>query len=393
MNPFVFEYPTKVYFGKGAVANLSGVVEKLTGKGAKVLLVYGGGSIKRSGLYDEIRQNLQAAEAELFELSGVEPNPKLTTVEQGVALCLKEKIGCIVAAGGGSAIDCAKAVSVIAATGEDAWEIVKDSSKIIGAIPLIAIPTLTATGTETDGYSVISNSATGEKVGISSVFARPAVAIMDPNYTCSVNAWQTGAGTCDIFSHLLEVYFTRDTGTYLKNRMCEAVMRTVIHYGPIALVQPDNYEARSNLMWAASVAISGELALGNRPTSWSCHGMEHPLSGVYDITHGAGLAVLIPAWMRYILSEQTAPRLAEYANLVWDVPKCDDLFAMAREGIARTEAFFRQMGMPSTLRELGIKDGSKFKSMAEDGVKYSHLAGAYVPLSVEDVVQIYKTVL
>lgn len=393
MNDFAYYAPTKVFFGKGSIAHLPEAIRDLGLERPRFLLVYGGGSIKKAGLYGDILRLVKESGGELAELSGVDPNPKINSVREGVLLCRKRRINAVIGAGGGSAIDCAKAIAVSVPRDTDPWETVIHSAEVRAALPLIAVPTLSATGTETDGFAVISNPETGDKVGIHSVYARPAVAIMDPEYTFTVSPFQTGAGAADIFSHVLEVYFDANDGAFLKNRMCEAVMKTVVRYGEAAVHDPKNYEARSNLMWAASVAINGELSLGSGPTAWSCHGMEHPLSGIYDITHGAGLAVLTPHWMRYILNTDTVGKFAEYAVNVFNLPFSIDRYHLAALGIDQTQRFFDALGMPSTLRALGVPDDSRFHEMALAAVRYGGVKHAYVPLTEQDVEKIYRLAL
>jgi len=384
MKNFTYYVPTMVHFGTNQLKNLT----KLAQSGKNVLLVYGGGSIKRSGLYDEVIQYLGEADLHVVELSGVEPNPRIESVRKGVELCRAHGIDMVLAVGGGSSIDCAKVVAAGACYDGDAWDLVLDPRKIKAALPVYAVLTLAATGSEMDGFAVISDLEKNEKWGTGSGLLKPKMAIMDPEYTFTVSAKQTSAGTADIMSHTLENYFSPVKGAYLQARMCEAVLKTLIHYGPIALAEPEHYEARANLMWASSLAINGILSDG-APVGWCVHPMEHELSAFYDITHGEGLAILTPFWMDFALREDTAWRFAEYGRNVFGLEGEDDM-EVGRQAIACTRDFFRKMNLPATLGEVGI-DSTYFDIMAEKASAGS--AGCFVPLSKEDVKAIYTAAL
>ncbi len=389
MENFVYHIPTKVYFGKGAIGNLGKLAKKLGS--TKALLVYGGGSIKKIGLYDSIAGELDAAGITLYELPGVDPNPKISSVREGVSLVKEHGIDLIIGAGGGSSLDCAKAISGCAPLDCDAWETVMDAGRVKTVVPLIAIPTLSATGSEMDNIGVISNPDIPFKKPMANVLLRPYAAIMDPEYTYSVNAFQTGSGTADIFSHTLELYFNNAKTDFLPDRMCEAVLKTCIKYGRTAIDIPGDYEARSNLMWAASLAINGLLRCGKCAETFGCHAMEHVLSAYYDVTHGAGLAVITPAWMKHVLSDGTVDKFAALGRNVFDINE-DDRYEAARQAIAAVGEWMKTLGMPSTLSELGIKDDEHFADMARDAVA-AGLAKAYVPLGENDVMEIYRSVM
>lgn len=385
MENFIYDIPTKVYFGKGQIEQLKTLMPRY---GRRALLVYGGGSIKRNGIYDTACRLLEEAGIAHFDLAGVEPNPRLETVKRGVELCREKQIEVLLAVGGGSVIDCAKAVAAGACYEGDPWEFVKEPSRIEKALPLVTILTIAATGSEMDHIAVISNPATDEKIGTRHPLLRPRASILDPTYTFSVSPYQTAAGTADIMSHVMESYFTKTPG-YLQDRVAEALLSTCIHYGPRAVRHPDDYEARANLMWASSWAINDFLKLG-RPVQWSVHPIEHQLSAVYDITHGVGLAILTPHWMEYVLNEHNAERFAMLAHRVWNVAESADLDAMAREGIERLRGYYRELGLASRLSELGIDD-THFDEMAEKA--QAQLQGAYHPLNKADVVRIYRAAL
>lgn len=386
MDNFLYHIPTKIHFGRGKVSELPGEVQVY---GKRVLLVYGGGSIKKIGLYDRITKLFADAGIEWFELGGVDPNPRVESVREGVRLCREHGIDVVVPAGGGSAIDCAKAVAACASYEGDAWDMVSGKVKVGEVLPVIAVLTVAATGSEMDTSAVISNLETRDKIGFSNAAMRPKVSIMDPEYTYSVSKYQTAAGTADIISHVLEVYFNNNPGAYLQNRFCEAVLKTAVAYGHRAYRDPEDYEARANLMWAGSWAINGLLSKGN-PVGWSAHSMEHELSAFYDITHGAGLAVLIPHWLRHMMREENLYNYVEYGVEIWGIAPSLDPYEIAEKAIRATEAYFKEMDLPTTLRELGI-DEEYFDEMAEKAG--AGLKKAFIPMEKEDVLAIFKAAL
>lgn len=384
MNNFQFHVPTDIRFGRGQAACLPGELAKY---GRRVLLVYGGGSIKRTGLYDAVKALLK--DFQVCDLPGIEPNPKIDSVREGVALCKANGVDVVLAVGGGSCIDAAKAIACGACYAGDPWDLVLDRTKIEKALPLADVLTISATGSEMNCGAVISNPATNEKLELSSPLAYPALSICDPTYLFTLPAKQTAAGTADIISHVLEQYFQPNDGAYLTDRVSESVLKTCVKYCPIALGEPDNYEARSNLMWASTIGLNHLLTVG-KGGAWSCHPMEHELSAYYDITHGVGLAILTPAWMRCVLCERTVARFAMYAANVWGVTERDP-YAAARAGIDKTAEFFRACGLPSTLKEVGVGP-EKFGEMAAEAVRVSGISSrSYYPLSADDIVKIFET--
>lgn len=382
MYNFTLHIPTTIHFGKGAISHL----DELKNYGHKVLLVYGGGSIKKNGIYDTAMSILEKAEIKVLELSGVEPNPRIQTVRKGVEICKSEDIDMILAIGGGSTIDCAKVIAAGAKYAGDAWDLVLDSSKITAALPIFDVLTLSATGTEMDPFAVISDLTKNEKWGTGSPFMVPTMSVLDPEYTYSVSKKQTAAGTADMMSHTMESYFSKENADCQKF-MAEGLLRTMIKNGPIALNDPANYDARANLMWAGTHAINGNVGAGCEP-AWCVHPMEHELSAFYDITHGEGLAILTPAWMEHILSEDTLSNFVDFAKNVWGLSG-DDEWALAHAGIdALKKFFFETMGLPANLRAVGITDDKNFEIMAQkacDGSK-----GSFAPLTKEDIIEIYK---
>ncbi|MBO4934576.1 MAG: iron-containing alcohol dehydrogenase [Clostridia bacterium] len=385
---YVHSIPTKLYFGKGQISRLDGILRQF---GSKVLLTYGGGSIKKIGLYDEVMRILSDGGFTVTELAGIEPNPRIESVEEGVRLCKENDIDVILAVGGGSTIDCSKAIATGVFYEGDLWQMVASRHGVLKALPLVDILTLSATGSEFDGGGVITNLKTNEKLG--NMYTYPAASICDPTYTFSVSKYQTAAGTADIMSHIFEGYFSRTEDSDLSDCIAEGVLKTAIKYLPVALAEPDNYTARANLMAIASVACSGIPEYGKQDTGWPCHSMEHELSAFYDITHGVGLAILTPRWMRFILKKDPscAWRFVRFAKNVWGFDGEDEL-ALANAGIDRLESFFKESGIPMTLRELNI-DEEHFEEMAAHANFGGYLKNAFVALTNEDIVEIYRACL
>lgn len=383
---FTFHAPTKILFGKGEIKNLPAEILK---SGKKVLLAYGGGSIKKMGLYDEITALLTENEISYVELAGIEPNPKLTSVKNGVEICRKEKVDAILAVGGGSTIDCSKVIAGSVYYDGDPWDIILDNSKVDRVLPVYSILTLSATGTEMNGNAVISNMDTNDKKAIGHQALKPVCSVLDPTYTFSVSPYQTASGIADIMSHIFEVYFSTVSGAAVQDRISEGLLKVCIEYGKKALASPKDYQARANIMWASSLAINGLNSAG-KAGAWSCHSMEHQLSAYYDITHGAGLATLTPAWFRYILSDATVDKFKEYGINVWGIDPNLDAYEIANKAIDMTADFlFNDLKLPRTLAEYGI-DETYLEVMAQkaadEGLKY-----AYVPLNAKDVLAIYRS--
>lgn len=381
MNNFTFHIPTDIRFGKDQIQCLP---EELKKYGKNVLLVYGGGSIKRSGLYDKIRDLLK--DFEVSELSGIEPNPKLTSVEKGAAICKEKDIQVILAVGGGSTLDASKHIAAAACYDGEPWELVKDRSLVKKALPVAVVLTICATGSEMNSGAVISNEKTLEKLEINHPLLYPKLSVCDPTYLYTLPPEQTAAGAVDILSHVMEQYFQSNDEAYITDVLSEAVMKTVVKYARKAMDEPQNYEARSNLMWASTVGLNHLLTVG-KGGAWSVHPIEHVISAYYDITHGVGLAILTPAWMEYVLSDKTVLRFARFAREVFGVKETDDAKA-AELGIEKVREFNRSLGMPSTLTEVGILQ-DKFDEMAAEAVRTSGISlRAYVKLEISDVKKI-----
>lgn len=389
MNNFIYNIPTKVYFGENQLENLGKELRKF---GRRVLLTYGGGSIKRIGLYDRVIEELRKAEMEVFELSGIEPNPRIESVRKGVEICKNEGIDVLLAVGGGSTIDATKFMAAGACVDHDAWEFFGANAKPIErALPIVTILTLSATGSEMDTAGVISNLETGDKLGRLAPALLPKVSFLDPTLTYSVGKFQTAAGSADIMSHILEVYFNTQKDLFMLDCFMEGMLKTVVKYAPIAVNEPENYEARANLMWTSSWAINGFINGGKRK-AWSCHPMEHELSAVYDITHGLGLAILTPRWMEYCLDETTVDKYVQYGINVFGIDSTMDKMAIAKESIRLTSEFlFDKLGLQRTFTEVGIKP-EDFELMAKKACRYGDIKG-FKTLTVDDVINIFKMCL
>lgn len=390
MNDFIIHNPDKVYFGKNQLEHLS---EELLNFGKKVLLVYGGGSIKKNGLYDSIVKIAKDSGIELFELSGVEPNPRHSTVNKGAAICKGENIDVVLAAGGGSTIDCAKGIAAAALTENgDVWPLVSGGEWVTKALPVIAILTNAATGSEMDAWAVISNMETNEKIGLGGSALIPRVAFENPEYSYILPPYQTACGAFDIFNHVLDNYYLAGKATFdLLLEMQEAVMRTVVKWAPVAMKESENYEARANLMWASSVALNTILD-GGTVHDCACHAMEHELSAYYDITHGHGLAIVTPRWLTYILNDTTAPAIYRLGTNVFGVEKGLNAMDGAKKAIdALSDFCFGTLGLSSALTDLNI-DKTHFKAMAEHACMGGVITGP-VELRPADVEKIYEMCL
>ena len=389
MNNFVYHIPTKVYFGENQLGHLGKELAKF---GKRVLLTYGGGSIKRNGLYDKVIEELRNAKLEVFELSGIEPNPRIESVREGVKICKEQGIDVLLAVGGGSTIDATKFMAAGACVDHDAWEFFGANAKPINeALPIVTILTLSATGSEMDTGGVISNLETGDKLGRLAPALLPRVSFLDPTLTYSVSKYQTACGAADIMSHIIEVYFNTQEDLFMLDCFMEGMLKTVVKYAPIAVAEPENYEARANLMWTSSWAINGFINGGKRK-AWSCHPMEHELSAVYDITHGLGLAILTPRWMEYCLDETTVDKYVQYGVNVFGIDTKLDKMEIAKRSIKLTEEFlFEKLGLQRTFTEVGIKR-EDFAMMAKKACRYGDIKG-FKTLTPADVEAIFEMCL
>lgn len=388
MNNFVYDIPTKVYFGKDQLTHLG---EELKKYGKKVLLTYGGGSIKKTGLYDKVIAQIKTAGLEVYELSGIKPNPSIQSVRQGAQLCKEHGIEVVLAVGGGSTIDASKWIAAGACVEHDPWDFFTKWSPVEKALPVLSVLTLAATGSEMNGGGVISNEDTLDKKGRVEQILRPKVSFLDPTNTYTVSAYQTACGSADILSHVMEVYFHMDDDLYMLDCVMEGLMKTVIKYAPIAIKEPNNYEARANLMWASSWAIN-RFVNGGRQHAWSCHPMEHQLSAVYDITHGLGLAILTPRWMEYCLEENTLSKYVQFGVNVFGIDAKLSDREIANQAIEKTKEFlFETLGLQSTFAEIGIGK-EHFSMMAEKACGGKSING-FKTLYKEDVEKIFEMCL
>ena len=382
MQNFDYMTPTRLIFGKDSITKLPSVMAQF---GKRILLTYGGGSIKKIGLYDRVKELLKGYD--IVELSGIQPNPKYDpSVLDGVRLCKEHNIDVILAVGGGSVLDCSKAIAAGACYDGDPWDLISYKVKAQKALPIVDILTLAATGSEYDFFGVISRTETNDKIGYGDPLLYPVASILDPVYTFSVSKKQTAAGCADAMNHTMEQYFTADT-TLLNDGFCESMLRSLMENVRKCLDNPEDYTARAEFMLCCTYGCNGILSLGNSPSGWPCHGIEHALSGYYDITHGEGLAIITPRWMRHILSERTLPRFVKYGINVFGIDATLPQQEIAEKAIDATYKFFESIGIPMHLREVGIDD-SRIDEMAQHIADNEGLENAYVPLTKQDIKEI-----
>lgn len=382
MENFTFRNATKIIFGKDA-ENYVGT--ETARYGSKVLLHYGGGSIKKYGLYDRVLKSLKDANLEIIELGGVHPNPRLGLVKRGIDICRKDKVDFILAVGGGSAIDSAKAIAAGVPYNGDVWDFYTGKAVVDKIIPVGVVLTIPASGSEASSSSVITNEEGLYKIAFSSEMLRPEFAILNPEITYTLPPYQTACGVSDIMAHIMERYFTTVKNVDLTDRLCEAMLKTVISNMPIVLKEPENYGARAEIMWAGTIAHNDLLSTG-RISDWGSHAIEMEISGIYDIPHGAGLAVVFPAWMKYVY-KQDLKRFAQFAVRVWnEEPDFNDIEKVALAGIKRLEDFYKRIGLPSTLKEANVPY-DMLEEMARKCTERGP-AGNFVKLNKDDVLEI-----
>jgi alcohol dehydrogenase len=384
MQNFTFWNPTKLIFGKGQLEQLK---QEIPHYGKKVLVVYGGGSIKRSGLYDKVINLLNEIDAQVFELPGVEPNPRITTARKGVEICKSEGIDVLLAVGGGSVIDCTKLIAAGAKYDGDAWDLVTRKAAVKEALPFGTVLTLAATGSEMNSGSVITNWETNEKYGWGSPFTFPKFSILDPVHTFSVPRDQTIYGIVDMMSHVLEHYFHLEENTLFQDRMCESLLITVMETAPKLLENLESYEHRATILYSGTMALNGILNMGYRG-DWATHNLEHAVSAVYDIPHGGGLAILFPHWMKHNLKVKPE-RFKQLAVRVFGVDpegKSDEEAGL--EGIQKLREYWNSIGAPARLADYNIDD-SKLEIMADRAMVYGEF-GNFTKLNREDVLTIYR---
>lgn len=386
MNNFSFLSPTKIIFGKGEEKNVGNEVLNYANK---VLLVYGQSSIKKNGIYDSVIESLKGNNIEVFELSGVQPNPRVKLVYEGIKICKENDIKFILAVGGGSVLDTAKAVGVGVPYDGDVWDFFVGKATAKSTLPMGAIVTIPGAGSESSNSCVISNDEGNLKRGINYEMIRPVFAILNPEFTYTLPAYQTACGVADAMTHVMERYFTRVKNVDLTDRYCESTLRTLIKFAPIAIKDPTNYDARAEIVWACKLAHDGSLHCG-RVMDFGSHKIEHELSGLYDVTHGAGMAVIFPAWMKYMYKQDPA-LFAKFATRVFDIePELDNLEATAIKGILRLQHFFKSIGLPTTLEELKVPT-DQFATMAKSATwNETRTIGEFVKMTSKDIISIYE---
>ena len=388
---FSYYNPTKIIFGKDSISEVGSELKKHS---SKVLFHYGSGSIKKNGVYKKVTASLKEAGIEYIELSGVVPNPRLSLVREGIALCKKEKIDFILAVGGGSVIDSAKAIAFgTLLTDKDVWDdfYMEQGSEVTKALGVGVVLTIPAAGSESSTGSVITNETNNLKRAVNSEALIPLFAIMDPETNYSLPDYQSACGASDILAHLQERYFTSATHNDLSDRLLENAMRNIISYAPLALKHPTDYRYRSELMWTGTIAHNNLLDRG-RVGDWASHDIEHELSGIYDIAHGAGLSIIFPAWMRYVYHENI-DRFVQYAIRVWDVSiTFDDKDAIVETAIDRLEAFYRSLGLPVHLGDAGIGP-DKIKLMSDNALIGRKGVGNFLTLTSADIEKIFRLAL
>lgn len=389
MDNFTFYAPTYFDFGKDTELHVADLVRQFGG--SRVLLHYGGGSIKKSGLYDRVRSTLEQAGLVVFELGGVMPNPRSGLVYEGVRLCKKEAVDFILAVGGGSTIDSAKAIAAGSLYDGDVMDFFRNKIEIRRALPIGTILTIAAAGSEGSPNTVITDEETQVKKGTKSDVLRPRFSIMNPALTCTLPPYQTAAGATDIMIHVCERYFSNTEEVEITDRLCEAVLKTMIHETPRVMQDPHNYEARANIMWAGMLAHNNICGVG-RVQDWASHHLEHELSALYDVTHGAGLAVIAPLWMRYVL-KMNPHKLIQFAVRVWDIPVHEgNSEETALKGIEAFEKFLTQIGMPTCFEQIGARE-EDIEWMTDKLLNGRNTEGNYVKLTREDVIHIYQSAI
>ena len=386
MQNFQFYSPTEFVFGRDTEDRAGELVKKHGG--SKVLIHYGGGSAERSGLLGRVRASLDKAGVSYVELGGVKPNPRDTLVYEGIELCRREGIDFILSVGGGSTIDSSKAIALGVPYSGDFWDFYSGAARPEAALPVGTVLTIAAAGSEGSGDSVITKEDGGLKRGTGSDLIRPRFSILDPQLTCTLHAYQTACGATDIMAHVFERYFTNTTEVEVTDRLCEAVLLTMVKETPRVIADPNNYDARANIMWAGTVAHTNIVGVG-REQDWNSHGIEHELSALYDCAHGAGLAVIMPAWMEFVYKHNPL-RFAQAATRIWG---CQMDFehpeVTALEGIKRFRSFLHSIGMPINFAELGARQEDIPALVEKFGIGRKR-TGGFVALSAEDIAEIYR---
>ena len=390
MNNFVFYSPTEFVFGKNTEVQVGALARKYGAQ--KVMIVYGGGSVVRSGLLDRVKQSLQEAGVAYCEMGGVQPNPIDGKVYEGIQLCRREQVDMMLPVGGGSVIDTAKAIAAGALYDGDFWDFFIGRAKVEKALKVAVVLTIPAAGSEGSGNTVITKTETLQKLGLCAPeHLRPVFSIMNPELTYTLSAYQTACGIADMMAHIMERYFTNTPDVEISDRLCEGTLTAIIKEAYRVKQQPDNYAARANIMWCGTVAHNGTCGVG-REEDWASHALEHEISAIYNVAHGAGLAVIFPAWMTW-MTEHNVDKIAQYAIRVWGVAESDDKKAVALEGISRLKSFFTSIGLPVTFKELGIENPDIDRLADSLHRNKGELVGNYVKLAKQDSKEIYRLAL
>jgi len=383
---FIFQNPTKIIFGKGVETGVGKETQKYS---KKVLLHYGGGSIKKSGLYDTVTHSLKESGVEYLELSGVKSNPRLSLVKEGIRICRENSIGLILAAGGGSVIDSAKAIALGVPYNGDVWDFYTGKAKPAQALPIGTVLTIPAAGSESSTGSVITNEEGWYKRSCDSSLIYPRFSFLNPEIAYTLPKYQIACGASDIIAHIMERYFTNTQNVELTDRLLESACKTIINNAPIILQKQNEYNAWSEVMWTGALANNNLLDTG-RETDWASHAIEHELSGIYDIAHGAGLSIIFPAWMQYVYKQNIA-RFAQFASRIWNVDySLENPEWSAEQGIKRYKEFLSSLGMPVSLKEAGISD-DRLMEMAQKATNGdTKTLGNFMKLNKNDIYEIFK---
>ena len=386
MNNFVFYSPTEFVFGKATEMQVGALARKHGAR--KVMIVYGGGSVVRSGLLDRVKQSLQEAGIEYCLMGGVQPNPVDTKVYEGIEFCRREQADMLLPVGGGSVIDTAKAIAAGVLYEGDFWDFYIGKAKVTKALKVAVVLTIPAAGSEGSGNTVITKLDGLQKLSLRvPEVLRPVFSIMNPELTYTLPPFQTACGVADMMAHIMERYFTNTQEVEIGDRLCEGTLMAIINEAPKAMRNPEDYGARANLMWAGMIAHNGTCGVGCEE-DWASHFLEHEISAIYGVTHGAGLSVIFPAWMTWMV-EHNVGKIAQYAVRVWGVPESEDKKAVALEGIGKLKAFFSSLGLPVTFKELGIENPDIDRLADSLHRNKGELVGNYVKLTKQDSKEIY----
>ena len=387
MNNFVFYSPTEFVFGKATEMQVGALARKHGAR--KVMIVYGGGSVVRSGLLDRVKQSLREAGIEYCLMGGVQPNPVDTKVYEGIEFCRREQADMLLPVGGGSVIDTAKAIAAGVLYEGDFWDFYIGKAKVTKALKVAVVLTIPAAGSEGSGNTVITKLDGLQKLSLRvPEVLRPVFSIMNPELTYTLPPFQTACGVADMMAHIMERYFTNTQEVEIGDRLCEGTLMAIINEAPKAMRNPEDYGARANLMWAAMIAHNGTCGVGCEE-DWASHFLEHEISAIYGVTHGAGLSVIFPAWMTWMV-EHNVGKIAQYAVRVWGVPESEDKKAVALEGIGKLKAFFNSLGLPVTFKELGVENPDIDRLADSLHRNKGELVGNYVKLTKQDSKEIYR---